>query len=212
MGQKNNKNIHSKPKLNTKHTSDIQFNCEECDFQGDGQIQLRKHVNLKHNVEKDKKSDGVINCRNCSEIFSDKWNLMSHRKEKHLSTVAYCRNNLIGKCTFSFEMCWWNHDEKPTETEEHFKCFLCSELFESRPNMMTHRKRMHPLVIGQCRQFEQKSCRFQSESCWYNHEKASTKKSYVNNKDEEAMEDEDESQQVFRKAFVNPKPPSRGQN
>ena len=55
-----------------------EFNCKECFFQGTKQIELNKHISLKHNnVGND---ENVIKCRTCGEIFSAKWNLMNHRK------------------------------------------------------------------------------------------------------------------------------------
>ena len=86
-----------------------EFNCTKCDFQATSNIELDKHINLKHTTyDKDKRFHD-IKCKNCGEQFGNKRNLMNHRKSNHSNTVAPCRNNLVGKCTFTDEMCWWKH-------------------------------------------------------------------------------------------------------
>ena len=92
---------------------------------------------------------------------------MNHRKSKHLENVAYCRNNIEGKCTYADNMCWWNHNE---EQNESIKCFICGKYFESRMSMMKHRKLEHIKSVKTCTQFQQNNCRFKNEACWFSHE------------------------------------------
>ena len=178
-----------------------EYNCMDCAFQGTSNGELRNHINLKHRVNVNKEIDGNIECRNCGERFLDKRNLMNHRKEKHLETVAVCRNNIENKCNFSAEMCWWNHKKiNDNNEQENIKCFICGESFQNLVEMMSHRKRNHPDAIRQCFQFSRNNCRYQSEFCWYKH--------HENKKDgnDEKME-EDELNSVFRTASTNSKPP-----
>ena len=85
-----------------KQKMEEDFNCDKCAFQGTTQLQLNKHLNLKHLFTEQKKE--VIKCRHCDQQFSEKWNLMNHRKLKHIETVAYFMNSLEGKCIFTQEM------------------------------------------------------------------------------------------------------------
>ena len=122
-------------------------------------------MNLKHrNVENDV---NVIKCRTCGECFSAKWNLMKHRKNMHSETVALCRNYIIGKCTYSDDMCWWNHRQ---EKHESIKCFICNNIFESKMLLMRHRKKDHTQFVKTCNNSTQNNCRFQDDDCWFMHE------------------------------------------
>ena len=100
-----------------------QFNCDVCAFQGTTKLQLNKHINLKHSVEGQGTED-VLKCKNCGEQFSEKWNLMIHRKIKHLNTVAYCKNKIAGNCPFTSKMCWWKHDDVQNREAESIKCYI----------------------------------------------------------------------------------------
>ena len=68
-----------------------EYNCIDCDFQGSTNMHLQKHTDLKH------REKGAIKCRVCNEQFTEKWNLMNHRKINHPHTVAPCKNFPNGK-------------------------------------------------------------------------------------------------------------------
>jgi hypothetical protein len=135
---------------------ETEFNCNECFFQGTSKTELSKHINLKHN-RKERKTESTITCNNCGEQFSTKWNLMHHWKSRHLNTVAYCRNNIEGKCNYADDMCWWNHAEKQ---EENIECFICNQTFETKSHMMNHRKTEHERIVKSCSKFQLGNCRF----------------------------------------------------
>ena len=80
-------------------SNEAQYNCKECFFQATSRTELNNHFKLKHTKEENT-MQSTIKCKNCGEQFSSKWNLMYHRKSKHLNTVAFCRNNLGGKCPY----------------------------------------------------------------------------------------------------------------
>ena len=156
----------SKPMRNLGST-EKEYNCYECDYQGTRASELNKHVSLKH---RDIKEDSTIKCRNCGETFANKWNLMTHRKSKHPSIVANCRNNMEGTCVFSDNMCWWNHSVKSANLGDKMHCFVCEKVFENKKHLMAHRKIDHVQLIRTCSQFQSNNCRFLSSECWYKHE------------------------------------------
>ena len=206
----NRKYSNTKPKpkpkvtVNEKRQKEDEFNCNECDFQGTSNIQLKKHFDLKHNQKEILK--GSIACRNCGEMFNEKWNLMNHRKNMHSSNVATCRNFSVGKCNFSAELCWWKHEHDTIITEDSIKCFICNEVFKRKAQMMLHRKQRHSNIVRHCNLFKQNICRFQRGSCWYLHEE-------INNKmDDHEEEDGVENESDFRKAAKHFKPPIRKEN
>ena len=178
-----------------------EFNCNECYFQGTSKSELSKHFNLKHTTDQ-KEEENVITCKTCGDKFSTKWSLMNHRKAKHINTVAFCRNKLEGKCDFADEKCWWNHAEKSTD---NIQCFICNHVFETKTQMMIHRKNEHKEIVKCCSQFQQGTCRFRNDSCWFLHEL----EGFTEAKEFDRTSKKQE--QVFRKVLKPTKPPSKNQ-
>ena len=131
-----------------------EFNCLECPFQGSEEIQLSKHVQLKHRIQ----------CRNCEKSFNTKPSFMEHRKTEHYSLVAHCRKGL--ECTF-FEKCWWKHGANG----ESFviECYFCDISFPTRGEVMIHRKTKHAKTVKSCTKFKNQSCNRTEATCWFKH-------------------------------------------
>ena len=89
----------------------------------------------------------MIQCRICGEEFIEKWNLMKHRKESHITAVGPCRKLVDGNCNFTSESCWWNHAEN---ISENVQCFICNKTFDNKTDMMGHRKKNHSSIIQKC--------------------------------------------------------------
>ena len=194
---------------NLKHSDqrkEEEFNCNNCDFQGTSKDQLNKHFNLKHLVRGGKEK-GIV-CKNCGESFLEKWSLMRHRKDEHPHTVAHCRNEMDGKCSFTAKMCWWNHEVNKDIQPENIKCFVCNETFESKSTMMKHRKRNHPGLVRKCSLFTQNNCKFENDACWFIHEEEmETEENATEDNFKEACNNKRESDSDFQRVFVNLKPP-----
>ena len=165
-----------------------EFNCNDCDYQGSTQRDLEKHIYIKHTMT------NKINCRICGEEFTEKRNLMHHRKKKHIETVAPCRKKIEGQCDYSDEMCWWSHVEK---TGQDHACYICGKTFIDKNSMMKHRKIEHRNIVKECSEFIKNNCRFQEAACWFKHS-IDTSNDGVN---------ESNIGQVFQKASENLKPP-----
>ena len=128
---------------------------------------------------------------------------MKHRKNQHIGFVAPCRNEKEGKCSFTAEMCWWNHNKVQNIPKENFKCFKCSETFQSKANMMIHRKKIHTELVRKCLKYAQNDCYFKNDFCWFLH---------AEEMDTDENEGEREvSEAVFHKVSENLKPPIRTQ-
>ena len=128
---------------------------------------------------------------------------MNHRKAKHITRVAQCKNYIAEKCNFSALKCWWKHEERQENCEERFDCFLCNETFKSKMELMTHRKKKHLNMIRQCQQFYQNSCRYTEESCWFKHETEERDTDKQGGGNEKLIN----SDSVFREVPANKKPP-----
>ena len=92
---------------------------------------------------------------------------MEHRKDKHIESVANCKNNLEGKCPYTDKMCYWNHNK---ETRKNIDCFICGKSFKNKSELMNHRKQEHYEIVKPCFQFYKNTCRFKDDLCWYKHE------------------------------------------
>ena len=171
-----------------------EYNCNECSLQATSAKELDKHIDIKHRIQ----------CRICGEAFDDKPKLMSHRKNMHIESVAFCKNKALEKCPFTSEKCWWRHTNKSDVTEhamnhttrEIIKCYLCQTEFEGKGSMMLHRKKEHKNAVKPCNQFLENNCRFSNEGCWFIHD----------DKKQEKVE-EKAAEPVFQNAQENIKPP-----
>ena len=75
-------------------------------------------------------------CHACKNEFSDKPDLMDHRKDNHKESRKKYRYRLKGTCIFSKDECWWSHDmtekinlkQAPIE-KEMFQSKTCEKTF-----------------------------------------------------------------------------------
>ena len=185
-----------------------EFNCTKCDFQATSNLQLSKHSNLKHALPDKDNRGNLLKCNNCGEEFGNKRNLMIHRKSKHSNTVAPCKNKLVGKCSFTDEMCWWKHGDISEKSSESIMCYICNETFESKTKMMLHRKIDHRNLVRMCNNYLEKNCMFQSKSCWFLHDEEVFEHEEDIDKEDEGIKNESDS--VFQNLLKNKKPPIGG--
>ena len=131
-------------------------------------------------------------------------NLLSHRKSKHLETVAVCRKYLEGRCPFSSGKCWWNHKQMEHEKVTSASCYTCRETFDTKRKMMTHRKTSHRELVSKCNNFTQNKCIFADKGCWFLHD---DDKMEIDDTTNENIHKNDQADPVFQKVFSNVKPP-----
>ena len=62
-----------------KNVKKPQFNCDKCYFQETTGSELEKHLNSKSQIA----ANGVNECRDCGEEYSEWWNLIDHRRDIH---------------------------------------------------------------------------------------------------------------------------------
>ena len=102
---------------------------------------------------------------------------MNHRKNKHPSNKK-CRN--LPNCQYG-NQCWYVHpdalDIDEVQIENHqsstaiqkLTCKVCGKEFETKHDLMRHKKSEHPSNII-CREFIKSNCRRTSQQCWYRHD------------------------------------------
>ena len=94
-----------------------QYNCNDCAYQGDSWIELKKHINNTGH----KPCDKVETCYNCQTEFSSYRQLMNHRRLEHPSKKL-CRYFLKQECLFDEETCWYAHNSENMITKESDPC------------------------------------------------------------------------------------------
>ena len=134
-------------------------------------------MNIKHRTTQEQTND-VFKCTECQLQFSEKWNLMNHKKNNH-EVTEICEHFLKDKCSFSAKTCWNLHQKpnsKHSSTEktsssdiEVIKCYTCNEAFRTRNKMMKHRKKAHIELVKECRENVKNDCDFTTDTCWYKH-------------------------------------------
>ena len=63
------------------------------------------------------RNETKITCRTCTQEFSDKNEMMVHRKIDHLSEVKMCKNILAGvNCRKGPVYCWYRHNQNDEPT------------------------------------------------------------------------------------------------
>ena len=183
----------------TQHLSqntddDREFNCIDCPFQGTREEELKNHISMKH----------TIKCRICDEAFNDKRNLMKHRKKEHPSRVAPCKNFLEGICSYTAESCHWIHGKVEKDVRS-INCYICGKAFNSKTEVMKHRRESHGNVVEPCNKFVRGECPFQDNFCWFKHENESKGEPEKDNDKKDVQDDEDLP--VFQKVQKPSKPP-----
>ena len=144
--------------------TDKELNCNDCDFQGNNEAQLAKHLHETQHAPSPRISTKVrlvtIQCFTCDKQFSSKWNLMEHRKIDHPSNKI-CRDYKKGSCKRNNEDCWYVHKTGDPEVDgtdnTGHKCYICGNSFTNKYDMMSHKKTTHPSSTP-CTKYENGKC------------------------------------------------------
>ena len=113
----------------------------------------------------------MIICNLCGVGFNNLHDMKIHKKTNH-GSHKLCRNFSINdptRCSYG-QYCTFSHI--PILEGKH-RCFDCGEDFDSKNDMMLHRKRQHKEKVIICRKFVQGQCRLNTE-CWFTHPTSGT--------------------------------------
>ena len=138
---------------------------------------------------------------------------MNHRKLKHKDAIAVCKNNLIGRCPYTPEVCWWKHETHGNMSREGISCYICSQSFPSLLDMMTHKKKNHRGAVRRCQNYLKDNCRFHSNFCWFLHEDERMEaEENIETKDDDKEHNKKGNESVFQKVPENTEPPIPNQS
>ena len=129
-----------------------QFNCDDCAFQGENSLELKRHVQrTKHNPSEYKEE-----CHTCKKEFTSYWLLMNHRKSEHPSNKK-CRYFKLEQCNFNAKTCWYKHtaEDRYESHQNEEGCNFCELIFRSKSELMKHMKSVHIEKVAVCRNYRQ---------------------------------------------------------
>ena len=69
------------------------------------------------------------------------------------------------------------HTMENESSKDTIACYYCDEQFETKSNLMNHRKKFHIEKVNLCSNFTEGNCHF-AEECWYNHSEHIEAKTY----------------------------------
>ena len=121
---------------------------------------------MKHIICRTRITVSIVNIE--KKIFQERKDKVIHIKCEHKEKVKLCKHFVEGKCVFG-EECWFLHDK--TKKLEKIKCMFCELSFNSKQELMNHRKNEHPKRVKQCANEENGNCQHGPRLCWYNHTK-----------------------------------------
>ena len=174
-----------------------QYDCEECDFQGGStKIILSKHMNLRHR-ETSQQSKDTHKCNECDNAYSAKWNLNNHKRDEH-EIKEECSYYKHGDCRFPDKVCWKIHEKAVANTSSEtasnaHECYICKNKFQSKNEMMLHRKEIHPKRVKNCK--DPQNCSF--KKCWCNHNEI-VNSPQIENEPEKEVEIENQTEGNFQ--------------
>ena len=122
----------------TVYQVDLEIHYKECLFEVSCEDELRWHMNSEHNWD-EPGYENKFTCDVCAKQFSNKSELMIHRKEKHPNKTKMCRYFEQGNCAFDGSICWFSHDQTNegrgssfSQTLKEFRCIFCDQIFKNK--------------------------------------------------------------------------------
>ena len=144
-----------------------------------GELDKRDQENA---LERNQENES-FKCKFCDKMFHFKRELMIHSSHMHKENVAMCWNFQTGWCDYQND-CWFSHEEK----EETIKCNFCETMFSNKADLYKHRKECHTEHVSTCNFYENGTCAYNDQSCWFIHHNENASKEHdniENNKNED---------------------------
>ena len=152
-----------KKHIDSEHTGKS-FSSKECEYPTISESKHKEHIEDKHErsqkcalktknkVQQDSHvnrnhTEPEFNCKDCDFQATTQLQLNKHKNLKHIP--------------------------KGQMQEEVIKCRYCGQQFSEVWNLMSHRKKEHKNTVAFCKNKLLDKCPFDSEKCWWNHEKNS---------------------------------------
>ena len=175
----------------------------ECDHQTTNEHILAKHMKLAHNTHKRMVE---FKCHSCAQEFLGMWNLRNHRRDAHGKSKVQCRYKADNTCKYSAndgEQCWYDHSEgiskqNSREKTDETKCKTCEDMFDSKTQLLTHRKEEHPETVPECKSIRENTVCHSGDKCCFRHNELSSHMPSMHKNSEIRNPAGDDKTQVFQ--------------
>ena len=164
-----------------KHSKEEQFTCDLCGLGFKSKSELQNHVTAKHEGNNSNKSQDSnfshsrvskhssldsskqVICDECGNTFKNLNQLNSHMDKIHSEGEYNCM-----KCSYQGNTAYTL--TKHINITHKIYCHTCDKAYDSKWDLMVHRKKEHYDVIKICRYFLKGNCSFGDEKCVYRHD------------------------------------------
>ena len=149
----------------------VEISCTECIFLASCEDELNYHMGEEHNKDFISYFETDFPCSVCDRWCKSEKDLNHHMKIYHGKRVKFCSveckpcDKMIGK------------DERETEQKDSmdisytYICNICKDNFESKNDLMKHRKKEHVQKVNICWNFISSKCQYVEDLCWFRHNK-----------------------------------------
>ena len=96
---------------------------------------------------------------------------MMHKKQHHKENIATCWNFACGNYEVGDKTCWFKQDIEDDPNPEEYKCKQCGKEFVTKSAFLKNKKINPSESVKKCRNQGNGKCIYQSENCWFIHEK-----------------------------------------
>lgn len=120
-----------------KHLKIKPFKCEKCDYRTSNKNDVKIHMKLKHNSEKQ-----FLKCKKCSKVFGTQRVLNSHLKHHDGYFCETCEKYLATSRQFRIHL-----KEVHLTKENLYGCKVCSTKFKTHHELVIHLQKTHPKLI-----------------------------------------------------------------
>ena len=93
----------------SKHTSDEEWNCDDCAFQTNTKESLQQHKSRATHVSENQTPIENFRCSLCGKAFTYKNDIINHKSKDHKS---FKRCNKLPNCEYK-DNCMYNHNKVP---------------------------------------------------------------------------------------------------
>ena len=111
---------HNKEEHKIKVSVCWNYQAGNCEFQDDSCWFAHKQTN--------EFTSEQFKCNNCQLTFKNRPEYLGHRKLNHMEMVPICKNIIKGKCEYSEDKCWFNHQRISKQNKNE------TETFENNAN------------------------------------------------------------------------------
>ena len=151
------------------------WSCDYCDNVLSTKLLLDAHIRNKHEMQ----INDNLQCDICAKVFDTQRDLNEHINTHHSTDKLFLCNDCDFQATSGLIL--KKHMEQmhhqPSELVQHgeigplLKCRDCENEFTCKPDLMDHRRDIHPELRRTCRYKREGNCRYPDAVCWYSHDK-----------------------------------------